>query len=70
MATGTTVKRWLMVAGGIALVVGGLWLVWPGLIVDAWRWIEDHPGGVTTVAGLAAVLIGFGLIRRGLKKSN
>ena len=44
MATGTTVKRWLMVTGGIALVVVGLWLVWPGLLRGVWEWIEDHPG--------------------------
>ena len=70
MAAGTTAKRWLTVAAGLVLVVGGLWLVWPGLIRDAWDWIEDHPGVVTTVAGIVAVIIGFRLIRRGLKKSN
>ncbi len=68
MATGTAIKRWLMIAAGFALVGVGLWLVWPGLVGDAWRWIEDHPGVVTTVAGIAAVIVGFKLIRRGLKK--
>jgi len=70
VAAGTTAKRWLTVAAGLVLVVGGLWLVWPDLIRDAWDWIEDHPGVVTTVAGIAAVIIGFRLIRRGLKKSH
>lgn len=68
MATGTTVKRWIMVAAGLALVGVGLWLVWPGLLLGVWEWIADHPGVVTTVAGIAAVIIGFGLIRRGLRK--
>jgi len=68
VAAGTTAKRWLLVAAGLALVLGGLWLVWPSLLLNTWRWIEDHPGVVTTVAGIVAVIIGFRLIRRGLKK--
>lgn len=57
-----------MILAGLALVAVGLWLVWPGLLLGVWEWIVDHPGVVTTVAGIAAVIIGFGLIRRGLRK--
>ncbi|USN97976.1 MAG: hypothetical protein H6810_07215 [Phycisphaeraceae bacterium] len=70
MAAGTAIKRWLMIGAGLALVGLGLWLVWPEGVRGAWEWIVDHPGVVTTVAGLAAVIVGFKLIRRGMKKSG
>lgn len=62
-------KRWLILLAGLLLVGLGAWLILPR---DFWggalQWVERNWGIVSIGIGIVALIVGFKLIRRGMKK--